>query len=66
MFGSVCVLAVVPAFCLLLMADMQNQVDNTFAELDVIEEMLRPLVCAKTIHESEEDGLCLLVCRGMW
>ena len=44
---------------------MQRRVDLAFAELDVIEEMLRALVCAKTIHESEEDGLRLLVCRGM-
>ena len=33
------------------MADMQKQVDTAFAELDIIEEMLRPLVAAKEIHQ---------------
>ena len=33
------------------MADMQRRVDLAFAELDVIEEMLRPLVAAKKIHQ---------------
>lgn len=27
--------------------DMQRQVDTALAELDIVEEMLRPLVCAK-------------------
>ncbi len=36
------------------MEDIQRRVDLAFAELDVIEEMLRPLVAAKTIYESEE------------
>lgn len=37
-----------------LMADMQKQVGADLSELDVIEEMLRPLITAKTIHQSHE------------
>lgn len=37
------------------MAYLQKQVDTAFAELDVVEEMLRPLVVTKSIHE-HEDG----------
>ena len=33
------------------MADLQRRVDLAFAKLDIIEEMLRPLVAAKEIHE---------------
>lgn len=33
------------------MANMQKQMDNAFAELDVIEEMLRPLVAARKLHQ---------------
>ena len=33
------------------MEDIQKRVDLAFAELDVIEEMLRPLVVAKTLHQ---------------
>ncbi len=32
------------------MADLQRRVDLAFAELDIVEEMLRPLVAAKKIH----------------
>ena len=43
------------------MEDMQKQVDNAFAELDVIEEMLRPLVAARQLHQSEGFGVRLPV-----
>ena len=39
------------------MEDMQKQVDNAFAELDVIEEMLRPLVAAGQLHQREDFGV---------
>ena len=32
---------------------MQKQVDDAFAELDVIEEMLRPLAAARQLHHHE-------------
>ncbi len=37
------------------MADVQKQVDLAFAELDIVEEMLRPLVSPKTQHEHEDS-----------
>ena len=33
------------------MADLQRRIDWAFAELDIVEEMLRILVTAKEIHE---------------
>ena len=33
------------------MVDIQKQADLALAELDIVEEMLRPLVTAKEIHE---------------
>ena len=33
------------------MAYLQKQVDVAFSDLDIVEEMLRPLVAAKEIHE---------------
>ena len=39
------------------MEDMQKQVNNAFAELDVIEEMLWPLVAAQRLHQREDFGV---------
>ena len=36
---------------------MQRRVDLAFAELDVIEEMLRPLVAAQELHQREDFGV---------
>ena len=43
------------------MADIQRRVDLAFAELDVIEEMLRPLVAARKLHQREDFGVRLPV-----
>ncbi len=43
------------------MGDMQRRVDLAFAELDVIEEMLRPLVAAQELHQREDFGVRLPV-----
>ena len=40
---------------------MQRRVDLAFAELDVIEEMLRPLVAAQELHKREDFGVRLPV-----
>ena len=39
------------------MADIQRQVDLAFAELDVIEKMLRTLVAAQRLHQREDFGV---------
>ena len=38
------------------MEDMQKQVDTALAEMDIVEEMLWPLVAAKTLHQREDFG----------
>ena len=43
------------------MEDMQKQIDLAFAELDVIEEMLRTLVAAQNLHRREDFGVRLPV-----
>ena len=57
----VCVLAGIPAPLPCAMEDMQKQVDLAFAELDVIEEMLRLLVAARQLHQREGFGVRLPV-----
>ena len=39
-----------------LMADLQRRVDLAFAELDIVEEMLRPLVAAQNLHQRKDFG----------
>ena len=48
--GKVCVLKGIQASSSTLMLDIQKQLDLAFTELDVVEEMLRPLVDAQKIH----------------
>lgn len=43
------------------MEDKQRRVDMAFAELDVIEEMLRPLVAARQLHRRKDFEVRFLV-----